>query len=274
MKIVSKILLILIICSLSQTYCYAQKERTYKVKNIRGEYELYNNTNISIAQAHEEALKNAKKQAIAEVCGEQITAWDRMASTSVGESFNSLAINQVNGEIVSYEIVEESISAITGNSALLCYCIINAEVKKGMAPDLNFKASIGGIDHLYVPGDVLSFSVMPFENGYLNIFLMENEKVGYKLYPNDYDRSKLLERNNKYTFPENSDLTIGKSTDNPIETNYLVFVFTKQEYKFYETTSNWADIESWIAKIPNNEKYIEYIPIEIREKRPNSVMTR
>jgi hypothetical protein len=44
-----------------------------------------------------------------------------------------------------------------------------------------------------------------------------------------------------------------------------VFVFTKTERPFNEEETSRAEIETWMAKIPNDQKYIHYALIEIRD---------
>ena len=50
------------------------------------------------------------------------------------------------------------------------------------------------------------------------------------------------------------------------EINRLVFVFTKTERPFDEEETSRAEIEKWMAKIPNDQKYLHFSVIEIRDK--------
>ena len=244
------------------------KEKIEKVK-VRGEYTLLTTADITFKQAAAEALKDAKRKAIEKVCGETVNVWDRMSTSNVGESFNSLSLNQINGELVEYTVIKEWREDSKVRSVeVLFYCEIEAKVKKGLTPDPNFTADIEGVKGIYFEGDKIEFKVTPYRDAYLKIFCMENEQLGYRLYPNEIDGAvQKLTANEKHGILEYSDLECAKSTTQKVEVNYLVFVFTKEEYPFYKDVNSWQEIETWMAKIPSDQKYIYYAPIEIREKQ-------
>jgi len=247
---------------------FAGNEKIEKVK-VRGEYTLLTTADVTFKQAAAEALKDAKRKALEKVCGETINVWDRMSTSSVGESFNSLSLNQINGELIEYEIIKEWHEDSKVRSVeVLFYCEIEAKVKKGLTPDPNFTADIEGVKGIYFEGDKIEFKVTPYRNAYLKIFCMENEQLGYRLYPNEIDGTvQKLTANERHGILEYSDLECAKSTNQKVEVNYLVFVFTKEEYPFYKDVNSWQEIETWMAKIPSDQKYIYYAPIEIREKQ-------
>ena len=118
------------------------KEKIEKVK-VRGEYTLLTTADVTFKQAAAEALKDAKRKAIEKVCGETVNVWDRMSTSNVGESFNSLSLNQINGELVEYTVIKEWREDSKVRSVeVLFYCEIEAKVKKGLTPDPNFTADI------------------------------------------------------------------------------------------------------------------------------------
>jgi len=247
---------------------FAGNEKIEKVK-VRGEYTLLTTADVTFKQAAAEALKDAKRKALEKVCGETINVWDRMSTSSVGESFNSLSLNQINGELIEYKVIKEGHENSTIRDVeIIFYCEIEAKVKKGLTPDPNFTADIEGVKGIYFEGDKIEFKVTPYRDAYLKIFCMENEQLGYRLYPNEIDGTvQKLTANMKHGILEYSDLECAKSTTQKVEVNYLVFVFTKEEYPFYKDVNSWQEIETWMAKIPSDQKYIYYAPIEIREKQ-------
>lgn len=250
------------------TMAFSGKEKIETVR-VRGEYILTTNADVTFKQAATEALNEAKTMAVKKVCGEMVNVWTRMASSEVGESFNSLSLNEVNGELVEYNVINEGYEySAEHKGEMTFYCEIEAKVKKGLEPDPDFVADIEGIKGVYFEGDKIEFKVTPYRNAYLKIFCMENDKLGYRLYPNDIDGGvKVLEAGKKHGILEYSDLECAKSTDKKVEINYLVFVFTKDECPYYKDENSWQEIESWMAKIPSDRKYIYYVPIEIREKQ-------
>lgn len=264
MKLTTLFLLILF----SFSSLLAQKKETIEsVKNVRGEFTLHPNSDVSMKQAYEEALNEAKTEALRKVCGEYISIWDEVESSSLyGESFNSFILNQVEGEIVDWDYVVERGRENTANeSEILLYVVIDAKVKKGISSDPNFWAEIFGVKGTYFEGENFSFSATAYQDAYLNVFLMEDQTIGYRIYPNHKDLLMLLKAGEKYTLPKNVDIEITKTTNLPTEVNYLVCVFTKEERHFYSETTSRKEIETWIAKIPNDKKYLIFIPFEIRK---------
>lgn len=247
---------------------FAQKEKVHSLKNVRGEYWLTAaNASVTGREAMDFARENAKRSAIEQVCGSRISIWDQVETSSAGESFNSLSVNQVDGEVTEFEVVDESFEMSAERKGELCYyCIANIKVKRGVAPDPQFRATVEGLKSLYFVDEDLRFSIKPHADCYLKIFLFEDMQTGYRIYPSDRDRPERLESGSVVTFPKNVDFVVTKSSDRPTETNRLVFVFTKDEQPFYHETTSRQEIEKWMALIPNNEKYIHFFAIDIRDK--------
>lgn len=247
---------------------FAQKEKVHNLKNVRGEYWTTAATsNVTGREAMEYARENAKRAAIEQVCGSRVSIWDQVETSSAGESFNSLSVNQVDGEVLEFEVLEENITMSPERRSELCYyCIANIKVKRGAAPDPDFRAKIDGLRSLYFANEELQFTVQPYRDCYLKIFLFEDMQTGYRIYPSSHDKPELLPANLPAVFPKEVEFVVTKSSDRPTETNRLVFVFTKQEYPFYHETTSRQEIEKWMALIPNNEKYIHSYAIDIREK--------
>lgn len=152
------------------------------------------------------------------------------------------------------------------NSEIVCWCIANVTVKKGVEPDPDFTATIKGVRTSYQVDEELTFSVLPYRDSYLKVFIFENADLGYRLYPNDLEAPFLLAGNVEHSFPTNTRSYYPMYTDKDIETDIMVFVFTKQERPFYEETTSRKEIEKWIARIPNNEKYVYYTSVNILKK--------
>lgn len=246
----------------------AQKEKVQTLKNVRGEYWLTAATaTVTGREAMEFARENAKRAAIEQVCGSRISIWDQVETSSAGESFNSLSINQIDGEVIEFEIVDEDFERSPERKSELCYyCIANIKVKRGAAPDPQFRAAVEGLKSMYFVDEDLRFTIKPHADCYLKIFLFEDMNTGYCIYPSDIDQPELLRARSTVQFPKKADFVVNKSSDRPTETNRLVFVFTKDERPFYHQTTSRQEIERWMAMIPNNEKYIHFVAIDIRDK--------
>ncbi len=249
---------------------YAQKERTVSVKSITGEFTVVlEYSDITGREAIQLAREDAKRKAIENVYGSRISIWEQMEISSVGDVYNSLSINQIDGEIVEFEILDEGSRQSSSRSAeTIFYCTANVKVKKGVEPDPNFSVAVNGLKSVYYVGESLLFNVVPYRNCYMKLFLMEDDRKGYMLYPNSYDKPYEFEANSKFDIADSPyyKFELQKNAKSSKEINRLIFVFTKTERPFNDQITSRADIEKWIAKIPNNQKYLYCAVIEIRDK--------
>lgn len=247
---------------------YAEHEKEVRVKKIRGEYYMTTDMDVSMKMAQQSAQENAKRNALVKVCGEQMNAWDMVSSGAEGENYNSVNMVQVNGEIIDFEVVEEGHSQNPAREKeMMFYCIANVTVKKGIEVDPDFTVDVRGIKNSYMVDDQgMEFTVLSSKDAYLKVFIFENAEVGTKLYPSDIDPSFQLKANQQYTFPGKKNTYYELYTDKSIETDIMVFVLTKTERPFLKEETNRQEIESWIAKIPNDQKFVFYKSINIVNK--------
>ena len=249
---------------------FAQKEKITTLKSVKGEYAvILEYSDITGREAMQLAREDAKRKAIEKVCGTRINIWDQMESSSAGDVFNSLSINQIDGEIVEFEIKEEGYrQSESRSSETIFYCIADVKVKKGVEPDPDFYIAVDGLKSIYYTGEHLLFSVMPYRDCYMKIFLFEDDKYAYTLYPNAYDKARIMPANKIFNISDTPyyNFVIQKNSKLCKEINSLVFVFTKTERPFDQEVTSRAEIEKWIAKIPNNQKYVHFAVIEIRDK--------
>jgi len=261
-KIILSILLIL-----STITAFPQKDKFVKVKNVRGEFAATKDSEVSIKQAYENALLNAMKNALGQVCGHKVSIQEMIESGTVGEFYSSVATNRTEGEIVNREIVESGAGINPArNSELVFYYVINAEVKKnGIEPDPDFVHEVAGIKNIYNSNENIEFDITPQRNTYLKVFLMEDADKGYMIYPKGDEMPELLPAKITQHLPKSTNLVVNKGADAPVEKNLLVFVFTKEERPFYHETISRQEIEQYIAKIPNDKKFVYYRLFEIRE---------
>ena len=264
MRIVTILFAILIsLCS------FAQKEKVFSLKSVRGEYsDVLEYSDVTGREATQLAREATKRKALEEVCGIRVNIWDKMEISSVGDVFNSLSINQIDGEIVDFEVIEEGHrQSSTRSSETIFYCIANVKVKKGIEPDPNFCVTVNGLKNVYSVGEYMRFSVRPQMDCYMKVFLLEDEKYGTILFPNEFEPSEIIPADKEFKFPSVPyyDLPCQLNSNKSKEVHRLVFVFTKTERSFNEKETSRAEIEKWIAKIPNNQKFLHFAIIEIRD---------
>lgn len=247
----------------------AQKEKITALKSVKGEYSvILEHSDITGREAMQLAREDAKRKAIEKICGNRVNIWDQMENSSAGDIFNSLSINQIDGEIVEFEIKEEGHNqSTTRPSETIFFCVADVKVKKGIEPDPDFYIAVNGLKSMYYAGESLIFSIMPYRDCYMKIFLLEDEKHGYLLYPNKYDEAKIMPAKEIFNISDSPyyEFELQKNSKQAKEINRVVFVFTKTERPFNEGETSRAEIEKWIAKIPNNQKYLHFAIIEIRD---------
>jgi len=262
-------ILAIIFAILISSNVYAQKEKITTLKSVKGEYSvILEYSDITGREAMQLAREDAKRKAIEKTCGTRVNIWDQMESSSAGDAFNSLSINQIDGEIVEFEIKEEGYKqSTTRSSETIFYCIADVKVKKGVEPDPDFYIAVNGLKSVYYAGESLLFSIIPYRDCYMKIFLLEDEKHGYLLYPNKYDEAKIMPAKKVFNISDAPyyEFELQKSSKQFKEINRLVFVFTKTERPFNEEETSRSEIEKWIAQIPNNQKYLHFAVIEIRD---------
>lgn len=256
-----------IVCLLIAGSAAAQKEKVVSVEKIRGEYAVVLTlSDITGREAMQRARDDAKQRAIEQVCGQRINVWEQMEISSAGDKFNSLSITQTDGEIVDFEVVDEGVEVSQLRSGeTVYYCVANVKVKRGGNFDPEFRVNVSGVKSVYQSDDILTFKVSPTKDCYMKFFLFADDKTGYMLYPNDYDKARKLMAGKEFDMAQNKlyefYMTIAEDCEK--ETNRLVFVFTKNNYAFDANITSRGEIERWIAGIPNEEKYLYFHIVEI-----------
>lgn len=255
------------------------RAESYKTVNVKGEYHMSDNDNITPAQAKVLAQEDAKRKALIEVCGQQISIFEQVeSSTKIGEVFTSVTSSEVNGEIGGFQIIKEEIT--TNGSLFIFSCEASVEVKKGIKRDNSFVANVTGLKTLYFDGEVMTFMVEPSKDCYLNVFVYENLEKVNMLYPNNRELSKKLNAHVNEFFPIDDDgkYTVEKDTEKPSEINKIVFLFTKSEYvppkfthnkdgdKVNDVYIDHDDFLKWITSIPSDRKFIYTTTFEIKKK--------
>lgn len=254
----------------------AQSERIHTIKAVRGEHAVVLSlSDITGREAQARAYEDAKRKALEKVSGSKMTIWEQMEISSAGDVFNSLSLNQIEGEIVEFNIIEEGQKqSEIRPSETIFYCVADVKVKKGREPDPNFFVAVNGIKSIYYSGDELSFDATAYRDCYMKMFIFEDTQKGSIVLPDSrFEKHISLSagkrwESGKATFStaNNHKIVITKSATEAKEINRLVFVFTKSEMPFNEQITSRPEIEKWIASIPNDQKFLHFAVIEIRDK--------
>ena len=109
--------------------------------------------------------------------------------------------------------------------------------------DLTFNAKVEGVGAFYQHETNLLFNVTPTQNAFINIFLF-NQTEAYQMFPNDYEKSYLLEKDKQYDFPSfrvNYELSTKKKS----EPHRMIVVLTKEEIPYLGEVE-YKQIIDWI----------------------------
>lgn len=258
---INKYLAILILL-FSSILCLAQKK---KLENVKGEWVV--SSDITLAQARENALNQAKIEAlrqagVPEYVYSSNILFRKEELNDNQDVFQSLTSVDISGEIMEYSISKED-KTVNSNNEILVQTWINATViihKHDKDP--GFKVDVTGIRENYLSSEALTFTVKPWKEGYLTMFIM-SEKECSKLYPNDYEPQELLKEKIEYAFPKSKLIDYEFFTNQKIEINYLLLLYTKQEIPFMANEDN-NNILKFIAQINPSEKYLLTYSITIK----------
>ena len=259
-----KYILFIFSCFVFLMPCSARHEKSKLIKNIRGEYAITADSHVSLVEAKEKAREDAKRKALIQAFGQQISIINQIETSSAGESFNSMSVLQNDGEIEEFTILEEGFDTHpVRKTEMIFYCIANVLIREGVAPDPSYTATIGGIHSSYICDEYCVFTVTPTQDSFLKVFIYENSDVGYYLYPGGNHHGLFLEADKTVELPKNTDLDIQLYTNKSKETNTIVLLLTKEEYPFNINNPSRQDIDKFIALIPNDQKYVSYHIIDI-----------
>jgi hypothetical protein len=120
--------------------------------------------------------------------------------------------------------------------------------------DISFDAWIDGVGMYYQNGTKLIFKAKSSKNAYVNIFIF-NETEAYKLFPNELEKSFLLEKDQYYVFP-NPYVDYTLETNKKADAHRMILVFTKEEIP-YMGEIEYKQIIDWIFSIPPHMRVIK-----------------
>jgi hypothetical protein len=247
LKMKTNILTIFIFLS---TLIASANENDIGIKGAKGECFI---THISPEQAIERALIEAKFDALRKAgIGEAVNAIGTLISHGGGQDYSEVTNIELGGEVIDFSIIRQDIEKTTELNMLTAIVEINATVRKYTKPrDPVFVIRTEGVDLKYEEGGNITFSVTPNRDGYLRIFVFE-DNTGELFYPNRYEADRLFKAGETVHFPvaRNMDYVLHKSdASREFENNLILFVFLKDDIPFLEKNINMHTFLNWLAKI-------------------------
>ncbi|MDR2810246.1 MAG: DUF4384 domain-containing protein [Tannerellaceae bacterium] len=209
--------------------------------------------NISPEKAKETALFNAKLDALRKAGIAENLIVD---VTQMGEIFLETSNLEIGGGITGFDLVSDNIRFIEqgGAKVLVAEVVINATVMKYThANDPSFRVQVQGVRSAYREKETLTFSVTPYQDGYLRIFLFEEDGAGDQLYPDKEKEPDVMFRKDKtMRFPLNGQYyyRLEKSDKNKAkEINRILFLFLKDNVHFTGNHISLQAVSNWKATI-------------------------
>lgn len=261
-------------------------QQIMKFNGIKGEYIVDSNSDISLKAAFEKAVNEAKMEALRKAgVTENVSSSDIMTSSESGKGFkeemNSFVSVEINGAVLNDSIVEKkSFTNQFGN--LVAQVLINVDVIKYEArADASFDFKVEGVKEYYENGDLMNFSFLPYSEGYLKIFNV-NDSESFIVFPfssteypflNDTIDQK-FKPNKLINFPVNKlmgdpatkQVGYGLSTEAAREHNYLILVYTKQNVPF-KGNLNYKSVLNWIYRISPDQRKVQFFDFVIVNKK-------
>jgi hypothetical protein len=253
-----------VVC-LSACCCFAQE--TKNVEGIKGEWVISND--ITPIQARAKAIDQAKAEAlrsagVSEYVAESSLLYKTEKDKELKDIHKSLTSVDVSGEISGFQITKEE-KRLNEFGNLTYEVWINATVMlHNTFKDPGFDVGVSGIRDSYRSPEELVFEILPSKEGYLNIFILDDDE-SLRLYPNKFEKVEKFEGGKSYKFPRSRALDYEVSAEDEMEVNYLILLYTKSEIPFLgeETSEN---ILQFIARIDPAQKCIRSYSLFIRHE--------
>ncbi|HEV8513357.1 MAG TPA: DUF4384 domain-containing protein [Cyclobacteriaceae bacterium] len=227
------------------------------VSNAQGIAEI---VNISPEQARSKAIDEAKLDALHKAgVQEWIQSFDyldkREEHNKFTEFFHSVTSVQTMGNVVSWKLKREQKRIDELNNHLIYEVLIDAEVKLYQTkPDLEFQISVNGIQPLYHSSQKMQFEILPNKDGYLSVFIIDQQQAVTQLFPNEKEKENKLTATTSYRFPLSPHFDYEVFTDLKEEQNYIFFLYTRQSIPFHGTS--FDSLIEYIYAIEPQERFL------------------
>lgn len=251
------------VVSLCVTCCFAQETKT--VEGIKGEWIISND--ITPIQARANAIDQAKAEAlrtagVPEHVVESNLLYKTEKDNKPDDIHKSITTVDVSGEISGFKITKEEKKLNEFGNLMYAVWIDASVILHKTSTDPGFNMDVKGIHDSYRSPEELVFEIKPTREGFLNVFILGDEE-SLLLYPSKYERPEKFEREEIYKFPRSRALDYEVSTEEGMEVNYLILVYTKSEIPFLKEPTS-ENILKFIATIDPSQKCIKSYPIVIR----------
>ena len=242
-------------------------------QRVRGEWMLSPESEISPKEAFFRAQNEARRKAIAAVCGERFASWDTLVTDSSGQNYSGVVVSDSVGIVHSVKELRRGWTFPRAGEADAHESpgvFVEAEIsvkKSSEKPDPSFTALVEGGKSRYKAGERDSFSVKVSQDAYLTVFWLNHDFCADVIFPaNRWENNRISVSRKAPEIPLYFDISDPKAKH---EAGTLFFVLTKKHYPFLKSEKsrnaeeNHARIERWMSSIPVRERFIYAIPFII-----------
>ena len=250
--------------ALCASCCFAQDMKS--VQMVKGEWIISND--ITPIQARANAIDQAKAEALrnagaTEYVAESSLLYKTEKDKKLEDIHKSVTSVEVSGEISGFQVIrEEKKLNEFGNLTYEVWIDATVMLHK-TSKDPGFNVDVKGVQDSYRSPEELVFEIMPSKEGFLNIFILGDDE-SLLLYPNKFEKREKFEGGTTYKFPRSRALDYEVSSEETMEVNYLVLLYTKSEVPFLKEPTS-ENILQFIAGIDPAQKCIKSYSILIRK---------
>lgn len=242
---------------------------------VCGEYLFSPDSQESPKSAFFYAENDARKKAIARVCGERVASWETLTTSSAkGQAYSGVVLTNSVGVIHGVKLLRKGWKFPKAGTAEFYECpsvFFDAEItvkKQTELPDASFTALVEGGKSVYKNGEFAKFRVTPSQNAYLTVLWLNHDFQADVTLSTADAPDNFITANASVPVLEGATFAI-ESPRAKRETGTLFFVFTKRPYavlkpktvKNLEENREWLD--RWMASIPLRERFIYALPFTI-----------
>lgn len=238
-------------------FCFGQR--------VEVSQKVYISNTDSYDTALKKALNDAKSKAltkagVTEYLSEYTRLFTSESNDNITEVFNSDLLIHLGGAIEKWDYKTEpemKFDSEMGSSYIEFE--IWAKVKKYKSkPDPTFKARVSGLETSYRNKDPIEFSVYPFQDCYLTVFYISENKAQI-VFPYNLQQKTFIQGNTKMDIDyleANADVEFDHGRLISVITSELYpFEFAKSDEDGYLTNTSVEDVFKWILTIePSNRK--------------------
>lgn len=229
-----------------------------KIKKAKGHWGV--SEDVTLKQAEERAFLEAKKEALMKA-GVMENVWSVFGHVSQdsGDEFHE-AYSQMSELSISgmVRVTDKKVEDVWNPEERRLYKVvtIDATVKKAEKPDASYVLELQGLEKVYRAGEEFSCSIKVHgTDSYIKFFWFD-ETGGALLYPNEYEKNLLFEKERVYSFPLSNDISYGMEKQNPAaasERVNIMVVATKTSIPYIGEVT-YARLLEWIYSIPADQR--------------------